>query len=211
MYNEKGVVVDLDGTLLSVNTFQKYIVFSFREAIKAFHFFIAFKIIFFVVCRKFRFIKHEVMKFHILNLTNSYLTKSDIVKFSSTLLNRTNIDILNILKDYKKRNYIISLSTAAPMIYVDELVTLFPLTFDIVCCTPMPSTKISWHENVRQMKSNNTISSLKNRNVTLNVLITDHFDDIPLLSIEKDLNLIVNPSKQTIRKLKKQNIKYSIL
>lgn len=208
---KKGVIVDLDGTLLSINTFHKYIIFSFMEAVKSNDLFTALKLIFFVFFRKLRIIKHDTMKLCILNSTDSYMNECRIKSFVSALLEKINNKVLELIKKYKKRNYLICLSTAAPEIYVNELIKEFPQIFDFICSTPAPSREVLWRENVKQVKYNNTISLLNSRNVELNVLITDHFDDIPLLSVEKDLNILVNPSKQTCRKLNEQNIKYSIL
>ncbi|MDR2407609.1 MAG: hypothetical protein LBE13_05820 [Bacteroidales bacterium] len=208
---KKGVVVDLDGTLVSSNTFHKYIIFSFREAVKSNHFFSVFNLIIFVICRKFRIIKHDTMKFHVLNSTNSYMNEDKIKSFVSTLFEKINKTVLNILNEYKKNDYLVCLSTAAPEIYVNELFKELPQFFDFMCSTPSPSKEILWRENVRQVKCNNTILLLNSKNIELKILITDHFDDMPLLSIKKDLNILVNPSKQTIKKLNEQNIKYLIL
>jgi phosphoserine phosphatase len=207
----KGVVVDLDGTLLSTNTFIEYILFSFRKTIGSACFSTALKLVFFVVCRKLRIIKHERMKFHILNLTNSYIGHPLIDEFVSSLLPKLDIRVLDVLKEYKQNDYKICLSTAAPEIYVNQICERLHQTFDFVCSTPMPSETLVWKENARQVKCDNTLSLLNKENTKLNVLITDHSDDIPLLSIEKDLNILFNPSKQTIFKLKLQNITYLIL
>jgi phosphoserine phosphatase len=207
---KKGVVVDLDGTLLSTNTFQEYIVFSFKTIIKSGRCFTAFILLSLVICRKLRLIRHDTMKFHILNLINPYITQYQIKAFISTLLGKINKSVLTVLTEYKKNNYVICLSTAAPDIYVNELVKELFCLFDIICATPTPSKNVPWRENTRQIKCDSTLALLNSKNTKLSVLITDHFDDIPLLSIGKDLNILVKPSEQTIKKLNKYNVKYSI-
>jgi phosphoserine phosphatase len=207
---KKGVVVDLDGTLLSTNTFKEYIIFSCKEAIKCHFFYVLTLIFFWVIIRKIRLIKHDVMKYHVLHLTKFYMTQTKIEIFTSIIVSKINNSILCLLRKLKKKKYTICLSTAAPGVYVKPLSEYLSSVIDFIVTTPMPSGNFSWHENVRQVKADNTIKLLNQNGIQLKILITDHHDDIPLLLIKKDSNILVSPSKRTISKLRAFNIEYSI-
>ena len=75
----------------------------------------------------------------------------------------------------------------------------------------MPKRGINWKENVRRIKCENTLLFLGENNLTLEVFLTDHYDDLPLLKVAKKQNLIVNPSARTISCLNKNCIKYEII
>jgi phosphoserine phosphatase len=150
------------------------------------------------------------MKYYILRLTKFYITKSKIDTFIPILLKKVNNSILYLLQEFKQKEYIVCLSTAAPEVYAIPLLEHFTSTIDFIIGTPMPIKNSSWHENVRQIKADNTIQLLNQNNIQLKVLITDHYDDIPLLLIQKDSNILVSPSRKTISELRMYNIKYSI-
>lgn len=50
----------------------------------------------------------------------------------------------------------------------------------------MPSqiSKFLWQENVKGTKCKNTLNLLKEQNLDIDILVTDHYDDIPLLEIQ---------------------------
>lgn len=52
---------------------------------------------------------------------------------------------------------------------------------------------------------------LIHQNASLEILLTDHYDDVPLLSVPKERNYIVNPSLKTINMLNEYHIEYVLL
>ena len=97
--------------------------------------------------------------------------------------------------------------------YLKPFVRQYANLFDFVLSTPVPnSDKDSlWSENICNTKFKRTISFLQNHNFSFSIFLTDHYDDIPLLEIQKSKNILVNPSKYTLEKVKEKNIKFEIL
>ena len=197
---KKAVIIDLDGTLIYENTFKEFLKFIGIEAIKVFRLDIA-------LVRKMRFISHKNMKFHVLKISQSLTTVKKMEYFSKRLLAGINTCVIEKVEYYKQNGYSIYLSTAAPICYAKWIGK--HLRFNGVLATPMPCDK--WEENVREKKKDNTLAYLIHQNASLEILLTDHYDDVPLLSVPKERNYIVNPSLKTINMLNEYHIEYVLL
>ena len=77
----KGLVVDLDGSLMNTNTFQKYIVFIIKEAALVCRFDIVITLFYWATLRKCRCITHEKMKYHILVKTCFFMNSQRLELF----------------------------------------------------------------------------------------------------------------------------------
>lgn len=205
----KAVVVDLDGTLISINTFKVYIEYACKVAFRNGRLDICVLLIWNVLLRKSRLISHEVMKYHILRATNGLMTRKRLEILVDRLLLSISQDVINLCYRYREKGYFILLSTAAPESYATLISE--KLSLDGVCATAIPKRRTGWKENVRNIKCENTISYLKNRDLSLDILITDHYDDLPLLDIHKERNILVRPSKKTIEFINKNVIPHDIL
>lgn len=206
----KGIVIDLDGTLMNTNTFHEYIVFVSRNALMGLRIDILMVLIFQVLLRKCRIITHERMKYYVLRKTCKYMKGDRLNAFENILLDKVNSQVLSILANNKNRGYYTCLSTAAPENYASIISNHFG--FDGYCATSVPYGKnINWHENVREWKRTNTLDFLGRRNVELSILVTDHYDDLPLLRESKECNYLVNPSEKTVNILENNHIDFNIL
>lgn len=205
---KKAVIVDFDGTFVSINSFE----FFYKElAISALKekdidlFAFLFKQI---TLRKLRLIKHCELK----KRTLHYFFENELNSFVPTFVNKlhefVNESVLSICKDYKKNGYAVHLCTAAPELYVKPFVDSFDVKFDDVICTPNPHEDCEWKENLLERKKETTMELLSQRDEQLSVLITDHHNDLPLLSVTKEKNLLVNPSSETISILKDNQIPF---
>ena len=206
---QKGLVVDLDGTLLSTNTFTQFIIQSTIAMIYTFKWEKVWLLIQVIIKRKLRQVTHEQMKFKILQITNDLFSEQEILQFAQKLLKKKNNNVIKVITDYKKQGYITCLSTAAPFIYAKKIQEIFNI--DLICVTPSPINNLSWKENVKEEKCSNTIKLLQKNNIELNIFITDHYDDIPLLEIPKDENILVAPSYKTLKLINTKLIQYNIL
>lgn len=206
----KGIVVDLDGSLMNTNTFQKYIVFVMKNAFFIGRFDIVIALFYWVFLRKSRCITHEKMKYHVLWRTRFFMNSQRLERFVDSLMNDINVCIQKILEVKRGLGYYICLSTAAPENYVQIISNR--LGFEGFCASSIPVNKDSdWHENVRKMKKNNTLRFLKERNIEMSILITDHYNDLPLLCEKKECNYLVNPSLKTLDYCKVACIKFELL
>lgn len=205
----KAVVIDLDWTLLQTNTFKDYIVFVAKKALCDVRPHITMILLGWVLCRKCRLISHQTMKYWILRVTQSFMTESYLRNFVSQIKNKKNGKVVELCQNFRQAGYFMLLSTAAPENYVRLLCLDF--LFDDYCASPLPQQGTLWKENVCEQKRNNTLSLLQKKNVMLDVMITDHYDDLPLLKEKKRRNILVSPTVKTIDKLSQLNIKYEIL
>ena len=206
----KGVVIDLDGSLMNTNTFQKYIVFVTKEAFRIFRFDIIIALFGWVALRKCRFITHERMKCHILKKTCFFMNSKRLGVFVDRLMDDINVCVQKVLEVKRRSGYYICLSTAAPESYAQIISDR--LEFEGFCASSIPVNKDrDWHENVREVKKNNTLRFLKERDIEMSILITDHYDDLPLLYEKKECNYLVNPSLKTLDYCKAACIRFELL
>ena len=207
----KAVVVDLDGTLLTINTFKSYILYVVKQACYKYRLDIIIALAFWVVLRKLRLVTHERMKYKILKHSEFFMNQKRLQNFVDIILPFLNRKIYDCALSYRRQGCYLCLSTAAPLSYASLIVQ--QLHFDGICASLMPSQVDSkcWRENVREIKCKNTLEYLSIRSLKLYVLMTDHYDDIPLLEIQKFKNIIVAPTERTITKLKERDIEFQII
>lgn len=205
----KAVVVDLDGTLLNVNTFKVYIEYVCKKALQKGRIDICIQLAGNVLLRKFRLISHETMKKRIMKRTCLFMNPRRLGLLADKLLPRLNREVLNLCMGYEEEGHFILLSTAAPESYASIISER--LSLDGVCATSIPNKGKNWRENVKTVKCENTIAYLNDRHLEMDVLITDHYDDLPLLRLNKRKNILVEPNEKTIEHLVKNKISYDIL
>lgn len=208
---QKTVVVDLDGTLLAINTFKSYIGFVGKLACQKGRLDIAFILTFWVGLRKCRWITHERMKYHILKCSEHFMNKNRLDRFVDTIMPFLNKKVYENALAYRRQDYWLCLSTAAPVNYASLIAQR--LSLDSVCATPIPSRTglKTWKENVKEVKCKNTLQHLSLHALQLNVLMTDHYDDMPLLMVPKEVNLLVHPSSKTLDMANQHHIIYTII
>ena len=125
-------------------------------------------------------------------------------KLATNLIGFENHEVVAILNKYRNRGYSTVLSSAAPEVYAKIVGKRYD--FDFICSTVMPNFD-EWHENVNVQKKKNTLSLLEINSLKLAVLVTDHYDDMPLLLIDKEENYVVNPSEKSKRIIENEHVK----
>ena len=206
---KKAIVIDLDGTLFNTNTFEKYIIFVCICALRNFDFYTAFSLPLLVILRKIRLIStHERLKYLILKSSKKYSNEEKMQELVKKLRKFENSKVVALMGQYRSEGYSMMLSTAAPEVYAKIVASSYG--FDCYRASEIPLGK-DWRENVNKRKRDNTLNSLKENGCELSVLITDHYDDLPLLSMPKELNYVVNPSQKTLQQLYENNIIYKLL
>ena len=198
-----ALAIDLDGTLLATNSFQDYLSFCGHAALHRLRLDIALSIVFWVTLRKLRFIRHSTMKRHLLNRTASFMQhKERLDLFVERELIAVNRSVLQLMEQYRNRGYLFVLTTAAPGIYAHPIAE--NLHIDLCCATPLPSEVVigQWYENVGEQKVQSLRRLLAVHKAELEVVITDHYDDLPLLNSNEGSNYIVAPSSKTMQMLK---------
>jgi len=199
-------VVDLDGTLMCVNTFHKWMQRLFLLCLKRGYLFDMLKLLLIIFLRAIKQIDHAAMKFSILEISQKRVSSSDISHFVNTLHRHVNHHILHTRHDGQQ---IYILATAAPRLYAEEIAKRYH--FDYVIATENTS-KQPWKENLKETKKENLLKllALYAPNSKFVTLYTDHHDDLPLMKIASH-TILVNPDNETLRQVQSAHIDYETI
>ena len=197
------LVVDLDGTLFSINTFHYFLKFLFIDGIKKFKLFFLIHFSTVLFFRMLKLISHAKMKYAILKLI-SKKKPIHFEKFVDTIASKKNkIPILDTCFDIK------ILATAAPMCYAN--VVAENELFDVCFATQLPKIFTEDFENLREIKKENVMTYLLSKGINeIDVFITDHIDDLPLMKHSRQ-NIIVAPSSKLLEQLHQNKISFEVL
>ena len=201
---KKVLVVDLDGTLYATNTFHQFMSYLLKSSVKNLDPIFCFQIVFFSFLRAIKIISHSRLKFYILKkvTTRFYI---DYLEFVDSIDKYKRVITLQYNKDFDVK----ILATAAPYCYSNVIAN--KLNFDACIATDFSIPKFSIEfENARENKKKNVVDFLKKEGlVTVDLFITDHIDDLPLIKISK-MNVIINPNFEFEKALQSLNIQYEV-
>lgn len=200
----KLIVVDLDGTLIDANSFHIWISFSAQRLLLRGSILRLMKLAFWVGLRYARIVPHQTMKKYVLRATDDFaLDVLDLFakKLKTKINDQTMLEVKPLLGSDEYR---VILATAAPIHYAERLARLIGITE--VIGTNANTTDPEWFEAIRE----NKLKALKeaigdDQFQRIDLLMTDHHDDLPLLEIS-DRVILVKPSDITISILKEKNI-----
>jgi len=200
------LIIDLDGTFVSVNTFHKWMKFLFLEELKQFHLTSVMKILSIIFFRLTKNIAHREMKFRILKLSEKNISKQQINTFVDTLDVYVNQTILTKLQDVSTRTL---LATAAPLLYAQAIKEKYQ--FDDVIATEYTHVE-EWRENIKEEKKNSYLKLLHDKAIDPKkvILYSDHHDDLPLMKIS-DFTYLVQPSETTKNAARAAHISFEII
>ncbi|NOY47172.1 MAG: haloacid dehalogenase-like hydrolase [Chlorobi bacterium] len=202
---KKALVVDLDGTLFSINTFHYFIKYLIRFCLRNIDMILLIKISVIVISRGLKIISHSKMKYLIL-MRIRYKILIDYQEFVGSI-SFAKRDLLLL----KKRSFDITiLATAAPSCYAKIIAK--NECFDLCLGTEFPITNFNTeYENSKEVKKMNVMNYLMKDDIyEIDTFITDHLDDIPLMKLSRR-NIIVNPNRYTKKELKRHNISFEVL
>ncbi|MBR5068561.1 MAG: haloacid dehalogenase-like hydrolase [Bacteroidales bacterium] len=201
----KALAIDLDGTLLNTNTFRDYLSYCGSAALHNFQFGICFNILWWVLLRKARLVSHSRMKEVLLNRTAAFMTqKSRLDHFVEKEMTYLNTRVQQIMEPYRNRGHLLVLATAAPAFYAHPIAEF--LNMDLCCGTLLPSEVVigQWKECVGQNKVEALQRLLLVHKAELDVVITDHSDDLPLLNYNSTgRNIVVGADPKNLADIKK--------
>ncbi|WP_299552148.1 HAD family hydrolase [Seonamhaeicola sp.] len=197
------LVVDLDGTLFSINTFHYFLKFLFLNGVKKFKLVFLLRFGFILFFRILKVSSHAKMKYVILKLI-SKREDIDFEKFVDSLaFKRNRIPVLDTFFDIK------ILATAAPICYADIIAK--NEQFDVCFATQLPEMFSEDFENFREVKKKHVMSYLLSKGIReIDVLVTDHIDDLPLMKQSRK-TIIVAPDSKLLDELKYNQIAFEIL
>ena len=201
----KALAIDLDGTLLSTNTFRDYLSYCGSAALHSFQFGICLSILWWVVLRKLRFVRHSYMKEKLLERTAAFMTrKGHLDNFVENEMTYLNVRVQQLMEPYRNRGHLLILATAAPAFYAHPIAEF--LHIDLCCGTLLPSEVVigKWQECVGQHKVEALQRLLQVHKAELDVVITDHSDDLPLLNFNTaGRNIVVGADSRSLAAIRK--------
>ncbi|MCM1518076.1 MAG: haloacid dehalogenase-like hydrolase [Pseudoflavonifractor sp.] len=203
-----AVIIDLDGTLATVNTFKEYIIFAGRKAMADMRLMTAARIAARVVMRKLRLTSHSSMKWHILSATEPIMSAKRLSEFTRRLESHINPAVMSEIARLKDDGYRVILATAAPESYAERIARLVEADY---CLSTPPSSAAGWKECVAEEKKARVIILLNTHGLTAAGIITDHSDDLPLMRIVPGRILLVSPEKETLDAVSAEGLDYKIL
>lgn len=195
----KALAIDLDGTLLDTNTFQDYLSYVANAALRKFKWCIVSSIVWWVTLRKLRLVSHSRMKYALLRSTVGFVARQGrLDQFVEQELTCVNTAVRNLMEPYRNRGYLLILCTAAPSHYAHPIAEYFGI--DLCCATQLPSEVVigEWQECVGKNKVDALVRLLQVHKAELDVVITNHYDDLPLINYNTEgRNIVVCASEKT--------------
>lgn len=196
---EKIILVDLDGTLISCNSFPKWVTFLLLSSFRQLRWWVTAQVAFWLLQRKLGFISHQRFKRDLMALT--YPEFYDLM-FAKSLLPYLNHTVVAAVQAEDATVRV--LSTAAPVNYAAHLVDLLGVDFQRMHSTQLHQGEL--RENVGEHKVDYLRRDFPgDLNITL---YTDHRDDIPLMKVSANV-VLVNPSKKCTAAIESSDIQYS--
>jgi len=207
----KAVIVDFDGTLVDVNSFEKFYKRLFLYWLAEARILPALHLAGLAWIRKMRLISHAELKRRLLLYMKDKDAAEFLERFAAYLRSHVNAKVVELIRDYRKKGYAVLLCTAAPRLYMDGFASRFGFGFEEMACTEMPTKDRPWQENSGPRKLEAAQRLLRKRREELAVLITDSLDDMPLLCIEKEKNYLTTRSVRITARLETAGIDYEIV
>ena len=189
----KIVVVDFDGCLCAVNSFRYWLFFSFFCLFLSLRWKLFLRFNKCILSRVLGKCDRVEMKRCVLSVTEQ-LPHYQITLFCRFLNLFINSDVVSEIHKYSKEEVV--LCTAAPGLYVDVFAESF--NFSKVFATSSVS-KEDWKENIGSEKLE-VLTAFYGEDVVFSCVITDHFDDLPLL-LRADRRILVRPSSLTLERI----------
>ena len=186
---KKLVAVDLDGTLIHGNSLRLYLWCALRDCVRRRHPLTAARICAVLALRVARIYSHRRMKWRLLQLGGASTSlKND---FTARIKAMMRDDVTQILRTKSDSGCRIVLATAAPDLYIPwfwEGDYLASATFD------NPG-----HIECRGSNKLKAVTAYAAKNgMTLDTVLTDHIDDLALLTADVAHRILVNPSARTL-------------
>lgn len=196
------IVVDLDGTLLTCNSFRLFASYLFRNALKKGKVGTTLKFSFWTAARKLNIINHRRLKWQLMKLADISMTENDYRLLAENLVKCINPSVVQFLRG---KEWI--LATAASYEYVLFLSRLIGCKSFIATKRPASGLFKDYRENKGERKLETIGSTFPDSEI--DTAITDHLDDLPLLSAAHR-RILVNPSKSTLNNVQIQRLNPTI-
>ncbi|MBU3823021.1 haloacid dehalogenase-like hydrolase [Flavobacteriaceae bacterium XHP0103] len=198
---KKVLVVDLDGTLYTINTFHHFLKFLLFYSFRQFKFWLSSKLLVVILLRMLRLVSHSKMKYLILKS----IQKEEIDY--SAFIERIN-KYKRLIGEVSNPDFHLKiLATAAPSCYASLIAK--NENFDVCLGTGFPAEEYkNNYENKGEIKKNSVLKYLRSVGVCqIDTMITDHLDDLPLMKVSSN-NILYCPNQFLEEELNKNAITF---
>ena len=204
-------VFDLDGTVYGGPSFRRYLFYGSRVLTRRGMYGDAFRIVWRFLLSKCGCMSHRDMKYRNCVLLEGRLSEADNRRFAMLLMSRVNDTVMELKSRFEMEGCLTVLSTASPESYCRALAEI--LEFDVCHATPSaPEAITDYRENRGERKLEGIRRLEAETGMKLAAVVTDHYDDIPLLRENRDgSNYLVSPSEETIRRVVEASVAFRIL
>lgn len=203
-----AVIVDLDRTLVTVNTFREYTIFACRMAIRRLRLLTAMSMATAVAMRKARMISHGRMKLRILRTSEPIMNERLLMEFSVLIAKHFNPIVIKEITRLKEEGISLILASAAPESYASLIARLANIDYHIA--TPA-SAAADWKECVGEEKKSRVLKLLREMGLNADGIMTDHLDDLPLMRLMSGKITLVSPKKETLDAVNAEGLSYKIV
>lgn len=187
--NRTIVVVDLDGTLIEVNSFPRWVLHVIKRTAAEGNFKSFILAVGLLIFRKVGLLSHYQFKKKMMLL--DYSENCDL-SFAQLLRGRVRSSVVQALSELDRP--LIVLSTAAPVNYAQHLLNFEGVAFDVVLSSYIDDGKLI--ENYSTEK----VNAFKNyfSDAGCDIFFTDHYEDLPMMKYANKV-FLVNPSEKTLK------------
>lgn len=200
-------MVDLDGTLLRTNSFSRFVVWFAMRSIRRGRWRDFCRIASQVVSRKMRCQTHAETKRHIMELSSASLSEADFVAFAHTLRRWIRVKVTDLIRSHMARGGEVLMATAAPAEYAAPLAAITGIESLIA------SERSACGGKYRECKGEEKLRRVRGfcaaRGMRIAAVVTDHYDDLPLMKCS-DRVVLVSPSRKTLLRIRQENLSSAI-
>lgn len=205
----KAVVVDLDGTFVSGNSFTCFVRwlaghFVRHAPAKAMRLAVT------VLARKLRLISHAGSKRRIVRLAEEGSGKDMLAReietgFMPRLERMVRPEVAAVVADCRSKGWETVLATAAPSVYAEAFGHREGFGHVISTEDAFPGSG-TYVEARGEEKLQRVEALCRKLGIEVGMVITDHHDDIPLLTLPDAERILVSPTPSTLAELKRAGI-----
>lgn len=207
------MVVDLDGTLVSVNTFTLFTKWLAQHLYHDYGFIPLLGLCRDVLLRKCRLIPHSEVKRRILRIAANNCKESDFRKFAESLKSCLRPEVMTLIKDFMQEGGVVVLATAAPAVYALPFAGILGIPYceaTQYSGSSAPSTS-DFEECRGDVKRMRVERLARGRNLRIECVLTDHHEDLPLLSLPNIERILVTPSSHTESVVRGEGLDYHVI
>lgn len=204
LQENEALIVDLDGTLISRNSFTLFVKWLGRAFVSRRRYKALMQLCRYVAERKMRLISHARCKQLIIDLVQRNLSETEMDAFGESLSAYLRPLVMDIITEARREGRVCVLATAAPGIYAKA----FGRKVGMDCCiaTSGGEKECKGDEKLRRIND-----LLRERGLKLWGVITDHHDDLPLMRVAGIKRWLVAPSAETVKKMREKDVDFAIL